>query len=182
MNEIGWFNMSIRKTLTHCGIVKHICVNKLTIIGSDNGLSPGRCQAIIWTNAAILLIVPLVTNFSESQSKFKHFHWKNTFEVVICEILSISHRPQCVNTAVTLYFRCAFSAVSSMPSIFFTARPVWKIMNLIDKYPLKLRYYALLTHWYADPVTLFTMQGNCVEDKIWVIAAKYIISTLIGCP
>ena len=29
---------------------------KLTIIGSDNGLSPGRRQAIIWTNAGILLI------------------------------------------------------------------------------------------------------------------------------
>ena len=43
----------------------HICVGKLTIIGSDNGLSPGRRQAIIWTNAGILLIEPLGTNFSE---------------------------------------------------------------------------------------------------------------------
>ena len=51
--------------LTHWGQVRHICVNKLTIIGSDNGLSPGQCQAIIWTNAGILLIGPLGTNFSE---------------------------------------------------------------------------------------------------------------------
>ena len=43
----------------------HICVGKLTNIGSDNGLSPGRRQAIIWTNAGILLIGPLGTNFSE---------------------------------------------------------------------------------------------------------------------
>ena len=43
----------------------HICVSKLTNIGSDNGLSPGRRQAIIWTNAGILLIWPLGTNFSE---------------------------------------------------------------------------------------------------------------------
>ena len=43
----------------------HICVNKLTIIGSYNGLSPGRRQAIIWTNAGILLIGHLETNFSE---------------------------------------------------------------------------------------------------------------------
>ena len=28
---------------------------KLTNIGSDNGLAPGRRQAIIWTNAGILL-------------------------------------------------------------------------------------------------------------------------------
>ena len=43
----------------------HICVSKLSIIGSDNGLSAGRHQAIIWTNAGILLIGPLGTNFSE---------------------------------------------------------------------------------------------------------------------
>ena len=43
----------------------YICVNKLTSIGSDNGLSPGRRQAIIWTNAGILLIGPLETKFSE---------------------------------------------------------------------------------------------------------------------
>ena len=51
--------------LTHWGRVTHICVSKLTIIGSDNGLSPGRRQAIIWTNPGILLIGPLGTNFSE---------------------------------------------------------------------------------------------------------------------
>ena len=43
----------------------HICISKLTIIGSDNRLSPGRRQAIIWTHAAILLIGPLGTNLSE---------------------------------------------------------------------------------------------------------------------
>ena len=43
----------------------HICISKLTIIGSDNGLLPGRHQAIIWTNAEILLIEPLRTNLSE---------------------------------------------------------------------------------------------------------------------
>ena len=43
----------------------HIYVSELTIIGSDNGLSPGRHQAIIWNNAGLLLIEPLGTNFSE---------------------------------------------------------------------------------------------------------------------
>ena len=38
------------------GRVTHICVSRLTITGSDDGLSPGRRQAIIWTNAGILLI------------------------------------------------------------------------------------------------------------------------------
>ena len=62
--------------LTHWGRVKHICVNKLTIIGSDNGLSPGRRQAIIWTNAGILLIRTLGTNFSEMLGKIHSFSFK----------------------------------------------------------------------------------------------------------
>ena len=41
--------------------VTHICVSKLTIIVSDNGLLPRRREAIIWTNAGILLIWPLGT-------------------------------------------------------------------------------------------------------------------------
>ena len=47
----SWHKCFIRPYLTHWGRVAHICVSKLTIIGSDNGLSPGRRQAIIWTNA-----------------------------------------------------------------------------------------------------------------------------------
>ena len=50
--------------LTEGGLVTHICVSILTIIGSDIGLSPERRQAIIWTNAGILLIGTLGTNFS----------------------------------------------------------------------------------------------------------------------
>ena len=53
------------KALTHWGQEMHICISKLTIIGSDNGLSPGRRQAIIWINVGILSIGPLQTNFSE---------------------------------------------------------------------------------------------------------------------
>ena len=45
--------------LTHWSRVTHIYVSTLTIIGSDICLSPGRHQAIIWTNAGILLIGPL---------------------------------------------------------------------------------------------------------------------------
>ena len=53
------------RSLTHWGRVTHICVSKLTSVGSDNGLSPGRREAIIWTNAEILLIGPLGKNLSE---------------------------------------------------------------------------------------------------------------------
>ena len=37
----------------------YICISQLTIIGSDNGLSPGRRQAIISTDAGKMLIRPL---------------------------------------------------------------------------------------------------------------------------
>ena len=53
-----------------------ICVSKFTIIGPDNGLSPGRRQAIIWTNAAILLIGPMGTNFSEILIEICTFSFK----------------------------------------------------------------------------------------------------------
>ena len=63
-------------TLTHWGRVTHICVGNLTIIGSDNGLSPGRRQAIIWANAGILLIGPLGTNLSEILVKIYIFSFR----------------------------------------------------------------------------------------------------------
>ena len=62
--------------LTHWGRVTHICVSKLNIIGSNNGLSPGRRQAIIWTNTGILLIWPLGTNFSEMLIEIHIFSFK----------------------------------------------------------------------------------------------------------
>ena len=46
---------------------------KLTIIGSDNGLSPGRRQAIVWNNDGILFIQTLGTNFSEILSEIHTF-------------------------------------------------------------------------------------------------------------
>ena len=57
----------------------HIFVNKFTTIGSDNGLSPGRRQAIIWTNAGILLIEALGTNFSEILSQIQTFSFKKMY-------------------------------------------------------------------------------------------------------
>ena len=59
--------------LTHWGRVTHINVSKLNTIGSDNGLSPGRRQAIILTNAGILLIRTLGTNFSEILGEIHSF-------------------------------------------------------------------------------------------------------------
>ena len=59
--------------LTRWGRVTHTCVDKLTIIGSDNGLSPDRRQAIIWTNAGLLSIGSLRTYFNENLIKIQQF-------------------------------------------------------------------------------------------------------------
>ena len=88
------YPMAVFVALTHRGRVTHVCVGNLTIIGSDNGLSPGRRRAITWTNVGILLIGPLGTNFSEMLIEihtfsFKKIHWK---------MAAILSRPQCVNS------------------------------------------------------------------------------------
>ena len=65
---MGWQGVILRmqcSSLTPWGRLTHIYVNELTIIGSDNGLLPGRRQAVIWNNAGLLWIEPLGTNFSE---------------------------------------------------------------------------------------------------------------------
>ena len=64
------------RRLTHWGRVTHICVSKLTIIGSDNGLSPSRRQALIWTNDGILLIRTFRTHFSEIVIEIHTFSFK----------------------------------------------------------------------------------------------------------
>ena len=62
--------------ITHWCRVTHICIGNLTIIGSDNSLSLGRRQAIIWTNVGILLIGPLGTRFCEISIGILTFSFK----------------------------------------------------------------------------------------------------------
>ena len=50
-------------------------VNKV-IIGSDNGLSPIWCQAIIWANNGLLSVGPLGTNSSEMLIEIPIFSYK----------------------------------------------------------------------------------------------------------
>ena len=76
----------------------HIYVGKLTIIGSDNGLSPDRRQAITWTNAGILLIGPLGTNLNEILIKIQTF----SFTKMHLKISSPKWRPFCLGLNVSI--------------------------------------------------------------------------------
>ena len=82
--------------LTHWGRVTHVCVGKLMSIGSDNGLSPRRRQAIIWTNAAILLIGTLGKQFSEILIEMQTFSLKK----IRLKMSSAKHRPFCLGIDV----------------------------------------------------------------------------------
>ena len=93
------------RILTHWGRVTHICVSKLTITGSDNGLSPKRHQAIIWTNAGILSIGPLGTaNFSEISIGIKRF----SFKKMHFKMSSAKWRPFCLGLNELIRFPSVF--------------------------------------------------------------------------
>ena len=110
----------MEKSLTHWGRVTHLCVSKLTSIASDNGLSPGRRQAIIWTNAGILLIGPLGTNFSEIFSEIHTF----SFKKMRLKISSGKWRPFCVGLNVLMKW-----TLYCLSNIFLS--PWWKTLFLV---------------------------------------------------
>ena len=83
-----WHNYPI---ISHWGRVTHICIDKLTIIGSDNGLSPtwtapshylNQCWNIVnWT-----LGNKIQLNFNWNSNIFIQ---ENAYENVVCEMASI---------------------------------------------------------------------------------------------
>ena len=101
---------------THWGRVTHICYSKLTIIGSDNALSPGRRQAIIWTNTGILLIWPLGTNFNEISIEILTF----SFIKMRLKVSSAKWRPFCLDLNVLKIVTCrpadAFQGLDAIPA------------------------------------------------------------------
>ena len=94
MDDVGLMTRHalVDSWLTHWGRVTYIYVRKLTVIGSDNGLSPGRHQAIIWINAEMCW-----KNYRNSHI----FIEENTSKNVVCE-MSISSGPQYVKTSTEI--------------------------------------------------------------------------------
>ena len=83
----------------------HICVGNLIIIGSDNGSAPGRRQAIIWTNAGILLIEPLGKNLNEILIEMQTCSFKKTN----LKMSSGKRRPFCHSLNVLKVIKDAFT-------------------------------------------------------------------------
>ena len=125
--------------LTHWARVTHICVDNLTIIGSDNGLSPGRRQAIIRTIAGILLIRPLGTNFSEFLVKILIF----SFKKMCLKVSSAKRRPFCLglnelNLIEKEEFRVTFFTYTSKECrhVVLCWHFLWAIKSIFPKHQL----------------------------------------------
>ena len=114
--------------ITHRGRVTHICVGKLSNIGSENGLSPSRRQAIIWTNAGILLIGTLGTNFSEIAIEIYTF----SFKKMHLKMSSGKWRPCCLGLNVLILFSLPNSSLlhDAWETLFSLESPQ---QSLIDK-------------------------------------------------
>ena len=115
--------------LTHWGRVTHMCVSKLTTIGSDNGLSPGRRQAIIWSNAGILFNWTLGTNFSEILSEIDSFSFK--------QMPSGKWRPYCLGLNVLTHWgRDKMAAIfqTTFSNGFSGNENVWISINISLKF------------------------------------------------
>ena len=135
----------------------HICVGNLIIIGPDNGLSPGRRQAIIWSNAGMLLIGPWGTNFSAiligiQTSSFKKMHLK---------ISSAKWRPFCLGLIELnqrlMDFYCTIAQISSWLLCFLFVVCSWP-------YPVSV-IMTILERWFLSRIMLsmshLFLHGNC---------------------
>ena len=139
----------------------HICVGKLTVIGSDNGLSSEWRQAYIWTNAGILLIGTLGTNFSEILIKILTY----SFKKMRLKVSSGKWRPFCLGLH-ELKQDCLNSSVLAMGLPQCSAWP--------SIYTLDVRYYDYKWN-HRCTVGLFQYQDRiskyrdlCYKDAIAV--------------
>ena len=90
----------------------HISIDTITTIGSDNGLAPGRCQAISLTNGGIMLIGPFGTNFSEILIETHTFSFKKMHLKMSEKMAAILSLRQCVKKGNTAAVWCHYNMAS----------------------------------------------------------------------
>ena len=110
---------------THCERAMYICIFSLTIIGSDNGLAPWRCHDIIWSNAWILLIGSLETNFCEILIGIKSF----SFKKMHFKISSPKWRPFCIGLNMLDESATIFPAYCQLNGVTDQVASVWPTIN-----------------------------------------------------
>ena len=160
----------------------HICVGKLAIIGSDNGLSPIRSQAITWTNASLLSIGLPRTYFSEIWIWILSF----SFKKMQLKMSSAKWRPFCLSLNVlTLQcwyhihrgskpgHHCAYSWPGTVPCTISRYSAEWKVIPVLLATPqgghscthswlMALCYQACEGKLKATCLVLWTLKHVCV--------------------
>ena len=140
--------------LTHWGRVTHICLSMLTISGPDNGLSPGRRQAIIWTNAGILLIGPLGTNFGEILIEICTFSFKKMHS----NMSSAKWRPFCLGLNVLSFSDPIQIAVESSSSSISRASKCY--YRPLEYTAITSKHPCPIDHWGVAVVSQVTFQTH----------------------
>ena len=135
--------------------MRHICANRLIIIGSNNGLLPGRRQAIIWINAGIVIIGPLGTNFNEISIKIYSF----SFRQMHLKMSSGKWRPFCLGFSSVcgsgVLCGCRSQAKASEEELWSCAlyiiRPPGTVDRLRDMkmWNIWYRFYLMQTYIYT---------------------------------
>ena len=127
---------------------------KIIIIGSIDGLSPGRCQAIIWNIVEILLIGPLGTNFSEILIKIHIF----SFKKIYLKMSSAKWQPICLCLNV-------LRVKSLRPGDDkFLKRNAWMINEtFFNRFSDKKMHLKKLS---AKRLIKYQPHGHCLEDVL----------------
>ena len=173
--------------LTHWGRVTHICVSKFTIIGSDNGLSPGRHQAIIWTNAGILLIGPLGTNFSEISITIQTFSLKKRHLKMssgkcrpFCLGLNVLKMAPVVTTLKKIYWCLVFMLVLVLDHTLIQWMQQWVNTNLLILWIPNKYDNVLVFCWTTSFHFTLAYCGGCFQRSSKDIKFMIAFSSVLG--
>ena len=173
------------------------CTYALLNIGSDNGLSPGRHQAIIWNNVGILLIGPLGTNFCEILIKIDTF----SFTKIHLKMPSGKWRPFCpgLNVLTAMYIFCDLcgtlcphltrnshrfsftwlitnytcNELLSLRPLYLssdipnTGIPQWTLGNCMDSLNAYMYWWIIFYDWYHEHYLQIFLQVNTVGSYWW---------------
>ena len=154
----------VMKSLTHWGRVTHICVSNLTTIGSGNGLSPGRRQAITRTNAGILLIGPLGTNFGEILVEIPTF----SFKKMHLKVSSAKWRPFCLGLNVLALSRQQAITWSNKQRVLMHGHQGWNVRHG-------------LCHIYMIYVYIWVVYSFCLFCCLFIIVTTQFVALYKPC-
>ena len=157
--------------LTHWGRVMLIYINKLTIIGSDNDLSPGRPQVVVWTNAGILSIRTLGKNFSETLGEIHTF----SFTKMHLKISSVIWRQFCVGLNVLMHY--GDWVVMRLYCTLLGWSFLGKVGSLHPHFPVIISLINVWPVFSANTASIIHLEGSLREVNddgmdIWITETK----------